>query len=492
MNNNHLTLSRFVSLSNSYPTEELSVICMRGGSLEGNPRQSWKKCPVTLLTQFTIQLLERCRTAVAEASPSDDNVPSLESLSANHSSLYTKDRLFYAFSKIFMTGTDGVTTEKDLPLVWVTSPNDATKHWGAAREADISSLVNEPPREVTQHAHDAASARRLLPMPGGGSIHDSRPYPTVAPEGAHDLKDIYLKTVMRWSSLYCNTIMHLRFYLYTTLQHCAETGTKWTWRTFKDPSVHEKFGAHVTPKGHRYEHFFDTEAQGKSAISSLYTKYMIKHIQTAQDFIYWDPDIPSHNMNDLTANTPSKLALRDKWSLAIEGFDHEVITSIFDKTSPSPAILTFGRYTHLDSLGDEDYHTNGSITEESITREHCWSRVEYLMGKCYFTSSVVSSLMDAKLLWCYGRTTVWKTFVNGKNAYGHEYTDVLSRFTEKYRPPELQYFATLQIKLADLAKAEAEIVQDNENEGSGVDHAEDDDEDDDEFDEFEEFLARPR
>jgi hypothetical protein len=41
------------------------------------------------------------------------------------------------------------------------------------------------------------------------------------------------------------------------------------------------------------------------------------------------------------------------------------------------------------------------------------------------------------------------------------YTDVLSRFTEKYRPPDLEYFATLQIKLAELAKAEAEIVQDN-------------------------------
>jgi hypothetical protein len=73
------------------------------------------------------------------------------------------------------------------------------------------------------------------------------------------------------------------------------------------------------------------------------------------------------------------------------------------------------------------------------------------------------------------------------------YTDVLSRFTEKYRPPDLEYFATLQIKLAELAKAEAEIVQDNENEGSGVDHADDDEEDhNDDDDEFEEFLAGPR
>jgi hypothetical protein len=45
------------------------------------------------------------------------------------------------------------------------------------------------------------------------------------------------------------------------------------------------------------------------------------------------------------------------------------------------------------------------------------------------------------------------------------------------------------MKLAKLAKAEAEIAKDNDYEGSGVDHAEDDDDDDDD-DEFEEFVSR--
>jgi hypothetical protein len=403
---------------------------MRGGSLDGSKvRSSWKKCPTTLLSIYTIKMLNRCKEAadLRDVSRRDDTVSTLDNPSVIPSSLFTADHLFLAFSKSFMEITPD-TTPNDLPLVWATNVNDATKHWGVARLADISPHADEPTPDLSRNPHSALAARRFLP---DSEVRDQRPYRTVAPKGRGVMfaKDVCMKQMMKTKDVYINTIMHLRFYLYHLLKYCADRGEKWEWDRVKGHKVMENLFDQPIVHGIPYGYFFDTTKKGIEGLISVTKSFAIKDIQNADQFIHWDPTPTQGTIKE----RGNQMTMADRWSIAIEGFDHDVIRSLFAGTYEQ--ILTFSPYTNISRLDETQQRANNSIQDQRIGDSHVWGCVEFLMLDCRFTKEVISGLMEARLLWCFGRSFIWKAFENDTIT-----RKLTTKFQGKYKPPDLRYF----------------------------------------------------